>query len=599
MSQYPPTLIICGLCFSTGRTEVTAAARNSSLKTTGTSQFHAVIDRYFNESARLFPVSATGLGDHRFDSELNDVSAAGRASAVQFQKDILKRLDSLRSTDLSRDEQVDVALLRQRLEASLWKHEHLQEWAWNPLRYSSLAGGAIYSLMAREFAPLPEQLKSATARLEKLPRLYEQTRAALVPKRVPRIHAETAIGQGRGVLNIIENTIQPHLDKLAAPDRKRLTRAIASATKAVEQQQAWLENELLPNAHGNHRLGAKLFDQKLEWTLHSPLSRRQIRDRGEQQVRDLHRRMYALSKQIYGKRFPYTRFPAKPSDAYQRAIIRACLEIAYQDRPEADGVVEAANESVRLTTEFLRRKDIITLPDDPMEIIVMPEFQRGVSLAYCDSPGPLEVGLKTFYAVSPPPASWTEAQITSHLREYNRRSLHNLTVHEAMPGHFVQLAHANRNPRKLRAVLGSGTFIEGWAVYAEWMMCEEGFLEDDLLNRLIVLKWYLRDVTNALLDQAVHVDNIDEKAAMRMLVEDAFQEEREAAGKWRRAQLTAAQLSTYFVGYLEHVDLRAEAEKRWGKEFNLKNYHDRALSFGSIPTKYVRPLLFDLELAGN
>jgi len=577
----------------------TAAAPTPTRTMPANSKFQKVIDHYFDAFARLSPVAATRLGDHRFDSELDDVSEVGRARQTEFQRDILKRLDSLKAVDLSRDEEVDVALLRQRLEASLWKREHLQEWAWNPLRYSGLAGGAIYSLMAREFAPLPERLRSAAARLEKLPRLYEQTRAVLVPARVPRIHAETAIGQARGVLNIIENTIQPHLDKLAAHDCKRLTRAIATATKAVEQQQSWLENELLPNAKGDHRLGAELFDQKLEWTLHSPLSRKQIRERGEKQVKDLHRRMYALSEEIYGNRFPYTKFPTKPSEAYQRAIIRACLEIAYQDRPEADGVVEAANESVRLTTEFLRQKDIITLPDDPMEIIVMPEFQRGVSLAYCDSPGPLEVGLKTFYAVSPPPASWTEAQITSHLREYNRRSLHNLTVHEAMPGHFVQLAHANRNPRKLRAVLGSGTFIEGWAVYAEWMMCEEGFLEDDLLNRLIVLKWYLRDVTNALLDQAVHVDNIDEDAAMRLLVEDAFQEEREAAGKWRRAQLTSAQLSTYFVGYLEHVDLRAEAEKRWGKDFNLKNYHDRALSFGSIPAKYVRPLLFDLELAGN
>ena len=234
-----------------------------------------------------------------------------------------------------------------------------------------------------------------------------------------------------------------------------------------------------------------------------------------------------------------------------------------------------------------------------MEIIVMPEFRRGVSLAYCDSPGAMETGLKTFYAVSPPPASWSEEQVTSHLREYNRRSLHNLTIHEAMPGHFVQLAHANRNPRRIRSALGSGTFVEGWAVYCEWMMCEEGFLKEDPLMRLIVLKWYLRDVTNALLDQAVHVDGINQEEAMRMLMEDAFQEEREAAGKWRRAQLTSAQLSTYFVGYLEHVDLRAEAEKKWGKKFVLKDYHDRVVSFGSIPVKYVRSLLFDLELPVN
>jgi len=539
------------------------------------------------------------MGDHRFDAEMNDVSAAGRNRVSKFYQEILTELETFKAEDLSRDEQIDRAHLQHRLKAALWKQEELQEWAWNPLIYSSLAGGSIYSLMARDFAPLSDRLKSAAARLEKLPKLYAQTRTELVPKRVPQIHAETAIKQNRGVLSIIENLIEPQLGELPDEVQRRLVRAIETARSAVEEHQQWLENELLPNATGNFRIGARLFDQKLSWTLQSSLTREQIRNRGRAFMEDLHQRMYALSKEIYGKRFPYTDFPANPSKAYKKAIIRACLEIAYQDRPTADGVVAAANHSVKLTSDFLREKDIITLPDDPMEIIVMPEFQRGVSLAYCDSPGPLETGLKTFYAVAPPPTSWTEAQVESHLREYNHRSLHNLTVHEAMPGHFVQLAHANRNPRKLRAVLSSGVFVEGWAVYSEWMMCEEGFLEDDLLMRLIVLKWYLRDVTNALLDQAIHVDGISKDEAIRMLVEEAFQEEREADGKWRRAQLTSTQLSTYFVGYLEHVDLRAEAEKRWGKSFDLKTYHDRALSFGSIPTQYVRSLLFDLELSEN
>jgi len=560
-------------------------------------RFDTVVNRYFEESAKLNPISATAIGDHRFDTEINDVSAKGREQMARFYREILSELESFTESRLSRDEQIDRALLAHRLKAALWKQEELQEWAWNPLYYSGLVGSSIYGLMAREFAPLADRLRSATARLEKLPRLYAQTRTELAPIRVPKIHAETAVKQNRGVLSIIENLIEPHLNELNETDRQRLAQTIEIARESVEEHQRWLENELLPQAQADFRLGARLYDQKLSWTLQSSLSREQIRKRGEDFMHDIHQRMYALSKEIYKERFPYTQFPESPSKAYQKAIIRSCLEIAYQDRPSADGVVAAANHSVKLTTDFLREKDIITLPDDPMEIIVMPEFQRGVSLAYCDSPGPLETGLKTFYAVAPPPASWTEAQVESHLREYNHRSLHNLTVHEAMPGHFVQLAHANRNPRKLRAVLSSGVFVEGWAVYSEWMMCEEGFLEGDLLMRLIVLKWYLRDVTNALLDQAVHVDGISKEEGMRILVEEAFQEEREADGKWRRAQLTSAQLSTYFVGYLEHVDLRAEAETRWGDQFDLKTYHDSALSFGSIPTQYVRTLLFDLELS--
>ncbi len=560
------------------------------------SPLDALVQKYFDDSARLSPISATFRGDHRFDALVDDVSAEGRAERLALTRKTLSALNALDPAKLSRDDEIDRSILKHRLEYALWQEGTLQEWAWNPLRYSGLAGNAVYSLTARDFAPLQQRLQSAISRLEQLPRLYEQVRSVLQIERVPHIHAETATRQNAGVLNIIENTIEPHLNTLDTTDQQRLKNAIATARQAVKKQQQWLENELLPNAKGDFRLGRELYDQKLNWSLQSPLTRAQIRNRGREQIETLHHRMYQMARTIYKEKYPYTRFPEHPSDAYRRAIIRACLELAYQDRPSADGVVAAANESVKLTVDFLRRKDIITLPDDPMEIIVMPEFRRGVSLAYCDSPGPMEVGLKTYYAVSPPPVSWSEEQVTSHLREYNHRSLHNLTIHEAYPGHFVQLAHANRNPRMLRAVFGSGSFIEGWAVYSEWMMCEEGFLEDDLLMRLIVLKWYLRDVTNALLDQAVHVDGITEQEAMRLMTEDAFQEEREAAGKWRRAQLTSAQLSTYFVGYLEHVDLRAEAEKRWGDRFKLKTYHDQALSYGSLPTKFVRSLMFDLDL---
>ena len=214
-------------------------------------------------------------------------------------------------------------------------------------------------------------------------------------------------------------------------------------------------------------------------------------------------------------------------------------------------------------------------------------------MAYCDAPGPLDVGEKTFYAVAPPPADWTEEQVESIMREYNRRSLHVLTIHEAMPGHFVQLALANRYPSRLRSVLASGTFIEGWAVYCEWMLVEEGFLEEDALMKLVVLKWYLRDRTNALLDQMVHVDGIGEEEGVQFLIEEAFQEESEAVKKFRRAQLTSGQLATYFAGYLEHVDLRAATEERLGENFDLKAYHDGVLSYGSPPVRYVRALFLD------
>jgi uncharacterized protein (DUF885 family) len=198
--------------------------------------------------------------------------------------------------------------------------------------------------------------------------------------------------------------------------------------------------------------------------------------------------------------------------------------------------------------------------------------------------------------ISPIPNDWTDEQVKSFLREYNTRSIDNLTIHEAMPGHYLQFMHSNRYQSPLRAVLASGTFIEGWAVYSERMMVEQGFLGGDPLMHLIQLKWYLRTIGNALLDQGIHVDNMSREDAMRLMTHDTFQEEREAAAKWVRAQLTSAQLPTYFVGVQEHLALREEAKKKWSKNFSLKLYHNMVLSFGSPPVRYVRELALDLPI---
>lgn len=559
-------------------------------------RFEQLAARYVDELPGLSPAGATLMGDHRFDAKLDQVGSAAIAKKTAFCRSYLDGLAHIDRAKLSRANQIDYAMLEHKLHAQVWKLGELEEWAWNPLIYTNLAGSSIYGLLARDFAPLRERLAHVADRLEQFPRLLDQVRSTLDARRVPKIHAETAIKQNGGVLNILENMVQPHLVQLPADERNRLGQAMAMARAAVQKQQKWLESELLPNAAGEFRIGAERFDQKLAFTLQSPITRQELRRRAETQLRDVRERMYDISKEIYRKQYPLTRFPAEPSEVYRQSIIRACLELACQKLPEPDKLVEMAEESLALATAFVRKKDLVTVPNDPLEIIVMPEFERGVSFAYCDSPGPLDVGQKTFYAVSPPPADWTAEQVRSFLREYNALSLHNLTIHEAMPGHFLQLAHANRYPGRLRSLLSSGVFIEGWAVYSEWMMCEEGFLEDDPLMRLTVLKWYLRDTTNALIDQQIHAENMTREEAMQLLVEGAFQEEREAAGKWVRAQLTSTQLSTYFVGYLGITDLRRETEEAWGEKFDLKTFHDRLLSYGSPPVRYVRAMLLDEEI---
>jgi uncharacterized protein (DUF885 family) len=557
----------------------------------------ALAARWLDQSMRLSPVSATQTGDHRFDARLDDMSARGRAAGLRFAKQTLAALDAIDKTRLSRANQVDAALLGNALRSQIWNTETVQDWAWNPLNYQNVAGGALYTLMAREFAPVTQRLEAATRRMDLIPALLAQARTELVPSRVPAPHAATYAAQNKGLKSIIGEMIDPQKDKLTGAKRARLDAAIATYNAAVDEHQAWIEKTLVPAAQADFRAGAARFDQQLAYTLQSTLTRADIRRRADAAIVQVRAQMYDIAKQVLAGKPGAPTTPANPTSAQQQAAIKFAIDLAAAERPARDKLVDTATNAVETARRFVIEKDLITLPDGPVRVILMPEFQRGFAVAYCDSPGPLDKNLDTFYAVSPIPDDWTDAQTTSFLREYNLRGIQDIGVHEAMPGHYVQIFHSNSYPSVVRAVLGSGSFIEGWAVYAEHVMVEQGFKADDPLYKLTQLKVLLRTITNAIIDQAIHVDGMTQDEMMKLLTETAFQEEREAAGKWRRAQLSVTQLSTYFVGYSEHMETRAAAMQRHGAAFNLKTYHDGVLGFGSPPMRYARALLLDEPIA--
>ena len=574
------------------------AAGNVTSASPADDAFERLAAEYIDNLPEFSPVRATSIGDHRADDRIDQVNDAARTRKARQYRELREALSDVEWQHLSRSNKVDAEILRAEIEWNLWDLQTLREWSWNPLHYVDLAGSSLYTLMARDFAPLPERLADAASRMEQLPRFLRQARASIEPARVPRIHAETAVQQNRGIHSIIDTIILPPSLSAGLPAdlAGRLEAAIEIAREAIDEHQAWLEKDLLPQAAGDFRLGPGLFDEKLRHTLNSPLSRREIRMRAESEYVAVRNEMFEIARDIYATMHPYASFPDNPDEAYKQVIIRAALEQAYRHLPEADAIVEIASGYVRQASDFVRANDLVTMPEDPLEIIVMPEYQRGVAVAYLDPPGALDAGQKSFYAVAPLPEEWTEEQVLSFLREYNLYSLQNLTLHEAVPGHYLQLAHSNRYPSNLRAVLWSGPFVEGWAVYAERFMIEAGYLDHDPLMRLINLKWYLRTVTNAIIDQAIHVDGMSRDAAMKLMIEGAFQEEREAAGKWTRAQLTSTQLSTYFVGFQEHADMRRAVEGHWGEDFTLRRYHDSALSYGSPPVRFVRALILDEDI---
>ncbi len=570
-----------------------SAATEQAGQSQADAQFAELSKKALDTWMQLSPVSATQIGDHRFDSQLDDLSAAGQQKSLEASKALLADLEKIDVSTLGRENQVDAAILRNQLQSDIWNNESLQSWQWDPQVYTGLAGSAIYGLMAREFAPLPERLKSATARIEQIPQIFAAARANLDPARVPKIHAETVAKQNKGILSLVDTFITPNIGQLEAADQQRLNTAIENLKKAVAEQQEWLDKTLVPNAKGEFRIGAEKYDQKLKFSLNSSLSRAEIGERARAELARVRTDMYGIAQVVLKDKPGAPELPANPSDEQQQKAIEAALELAYAEKPARDKVVDDAKAALEQSTEFVRKHDLMTLPDAPVDIILMPEFQRGVAVAYCDSPGPLDKNLKTFYAVSPIPDDWDDKQVDSFLREYNSRMIHLLSIHEGTPGHYLEGWHSGKFPSTLRAVLRSGLFAEGWAVYTERMMQEQGYLDNDPLFHLVQLKFYLRTIANAILDQGVHVDNWSREQAMHLMTHDAFQQESEAAGKWTRAQLTSAQLPTYFVGAQEHFDTRKAVQDKQGANFNLKAYHDQILSYGAPPVRFARQLMLE------
>jgi uncharacterized protein (DUF885 family) len=531
---------------------------------------------------RSQPETATQLGDHRYDDRLTDYSAAATAARVATLQQELAALEKVDANALTGPNKVDAQILRVELQAALFTLTEEKPYTWNPLSFNDSLGNSIYLLTAREFAPARDRLRSAARRLAAMPRVVQQIKASL--RNPPRIHTQTAIGQTAGAIELIRTGLDPLLAE--APElKKELAPAQAAAVAALTEYKSWLEKDVLPAANGEFRLGADRFRRKLRFALNSDLPMEEILRRAEGELERTTDALYATARPMFEQDFPDA---SAAERADHRRVIKAVLDRLAARHANDATVVARAKEITDEATAFVRANGLLTLPDSPLKIIVLPEFQRGVAIAYCDSPGALEPKGETYFAVSPTPADWTAQRRESFFREYNDYMLHDLAVHEAMPGHYVQIAHSNqfRAPTLVRAVFASGTFIEGWAVYAERVMADAGFGGPEV--KMQQLKMRLRAIINAMLDQKIHAGAMTEQEALALMMDRGFQEEGEAVGKWRRACQSSTQLSTYFVGAVEHDDMRAAAEKQAGPAFDLKAYHDRVLSRGSPAVKYVR-----------
>jgi len=559
--------------------------------------FSALTDELLASYYRLDPVHATDLGFHDYDGEWPDLTDAGRAARLAYAEDALARLGAVDMAALTRDEAIDHRILVGAAEAMRFGEATLQEERWNPLAFVYLFGNGLFALLAREFAPLPDRLRSATARLASLPALVDAAREQLAnpgERPVSQFHAEKAVERLPGIGQLADALVA-ELDKVEdeatrAALRPPLEEAAAQAKAALDGFGTWLHETLLPSATGDFRLGPALYRGKFRHSLRVEMDPAELRERASGAFEAVRSEMHRLSAELWPAWKGDEPMPDNPD---QRT--RAVLDAIATEHPKADELLDFCREENSRIEAFCTEIGLIGLADEPMEIVWTPQFLRSFGGAMLIPPGPLDRGLSSFFAITPMPDDWTDAQRESYLREDNARMLRLLTIHEAVPGHYLQLAYSNRCPSLVRAIFQSGVFAEGWAVYVTQVMMDVGYGAEDPALMLVHWKFYLRAITNTMMDIAIHTGNMDRDEAMRLMVEQGFQEESEASAKWDRARLSSTQLCEYFLGYSEMADMEREARGRAaeaGRPFRWRQHLEAVLAHGTPPTPVIRDILF-------
>jgi uncharacterized protein (DUF885 family) len=560
--------------------------------------FAATVDGLLAEFFRLQPADATELGEHAFDHHWPDLTDVGEAAWSDWLRDAEARVQGFEPAALSPDEAIDRRILLENLAAIRFAADELREPHWNPMVYVYLFGGALFTMLAREYAPLNERLRALASRMRGLPVALDAARAALSEaggRPVSRFHAEKAVERMSGVSDLVGLAVGEAEAFGDAAILAEVQLAAGVATTAIEDWTRWLRDELLPTADGDFRLGPELYAAKFRHSLKTAVTPSELSAMAREEYDSTRAEMIRLARSIWA-----TWMGDAPPPASDDEAVRSVLDAIVVDHPRAEELLDFCRAENERIEAFVSEHDVIGLTDEPMQIIWTPGFLRAFGGAMLIPPGPLDRGLASFFAITPVNEAWPADRRESYLREDNARMLRLLTIHEAVPGHYLQLAYSNRCPSLVRGIFRSGVFAEGWAVYITQVMMDLGYGADDPALMLVHWKFYLRAVINALMDVRIQAGDMEEAEAMQLMVEGGFQEEGEATAKWDRARLSSTQLCEYFLGSVEMHGLEREARRRaeaGGREFVYRPFLESVLAHGSPPTPVVRDILFSAEPA--
>lgn len=578
---------------------ISCGGNHSKTETTNQNQdatFDAYKERFVLHLWELYPGWASSQGYHKFDSVLTFPNQEQRNKELAF---CAANLDSLKTFDLnslSDNNKTDYYMIEGQLNSSKWYNNEYKSYEWNPSDYNVCGGFA--EMLANNYDSLDTRLRNFYTRMQNVKAYYETAKQQL--KNPTLEHTQLAIDQNLGGASTFDADLSVALDQshLDANEKEKIIDRASEVKAAIGDYVKFLK-ELKNETPRSFRLGKELYAKKFEHDIQSSYTSEEIFKKALEHKQELHANMFDITKTLWPKYLKDKKMPEN-----NLVAIKQLIDVISIKHVPADSFQTEIERQIPILVNFIKQKDLIYIdPSKPLVVRKEPAYMAGVAGASISSPGPYDKNGNTYYNVGSF-AGWGKDRIESYLREYNYYILQILNIHEAIPGHYTQLIYSNQSPSIIKSIFGNGAMIEGWAVYTERMMLENGFGDEappvsssssypvpSKEMWLMYYKWNLRSTCNTILDYGVHANNLTKEDALHLLVDEAFQQKAEAEGKWKRVSVTQVQLCSYFTGYSEIYDFREELKKKEGENFKLKHFHEKFLSYGSAPVKYIKELM--------
>ena len=554
-------------------------------------QFNTYKEGFVLDLWKMYPGWASAVGYHLYDTALVVPTNASRTEEVNFCKNELNKLQRFPLAELSDANQTDYHLIENQLLYAIWCVRELKAFEWDPTTYNVC--GSFADMLGNNYESLDKRLHSFNIRMSNVPQYYQVAKTNIKNPTIE--HTQLAIEQNMGGLSVFEKDLPEALKKstLSEKEKEENSRKSLLCIAAIKDYTNWLKN-LDNKTPRSFRLGAELYNKKFDFEIQSGYTAQEIFEKAQRHKTELLRKMYEITDHLWSKYFSSTPMPADDMEA-----IRQMIDALSKNHVKPDSFQAAIEHQLPYLVKFIDKKNLIYIdPSKPLVVRKEPDYMAGVAGASINAPGPYDKNGNTYYNVGSLDG-WEPEKAESYLREYNHYILQILNIHEAVPGHYTQLVYANQSPSIIKSILGNSAMIEGWAVYSERMMLENGYDGDRGLDSkeaspemwLMYYKWNLRSTCNTILDYKVHTQNMSREDAITFLTREAFQQQAEAEGKWKRVSVTQVQLCCYFTGYTEIYDLRENMKMKMGSSFDLKKFHEQFLSYGSAPVKYIKQLM--------